>query len=158
MTAQNTQSKNTEQQEEQLPFLDRVLDRSQLSDTNDAQVATKIVFRIMRDMMPTSEIDRVESELQADAPKADMKIADLWNDLNVFVAFFSRVSPMRQLSIGYDTFMLRLKQEGQLPESVEPENVTHAVFSATKEELSNERASEIENFLPEKLKLMWQQA
>lgn len=148
----------TQTQEKQQTFIEKILDRSELSSENDAQVATKVVFREMRDMMPNEEIDRVEQELQVEAPKVNMSVADLWNDPNVMVAFFSRVSPMRRLSINYNTFMTRLKQEAALPESTSPESVAKAVFSATKEELSPERIAEIQSFLSEELQPVWQQA
>lgn len=142
----------------QKTFLEKVMSQTGLQTTNETQVATKVVFRILRDLMPTEEIDKVEQELKTEAPKADMEIADLWNDPNVMVAFFSRVSPLRQLSIDRDTFMLRLKQEGALPETAEPESVTRAVFSATKEELPQERITEVANLLPEGIRQLWEQA
>lgn len=145
-------------QEKQQTFIEKVIENSELQNINDAQAATKIVFRELRDMMPTDAIERTEQELQAEAPELNMSIAQLWIDPNVMVAFFSRISPLRQLSIGYDTFMLRLKQEAALPESASPETVAKAVFSATKAELSPERIKEIQGFLPDQLSQLWQQA
>jgi uncharacterized protein (DUF2267 family) len=54
--------------------------------------------------------------------------------------------------------MLRLKQEGALPETAEPESVTRAVFSATKEELPQERITEVANLLPDGIRQLWEQA
>ncbi len=142
---------------DQKTFIDKVLDKSGLQDVNDAQMASKIVFRIMRDLMPTDEIEQIEQELQADAPKADMKIADLWNDPNVMVAFFSRISPLRQLNISSDTFLLRLKQEGQLPKETDPKVVAKAVFSAMQDELPQQRTDEIAQFLPDEIRQLWVQ-
>ncbi|MBE9156341.1 hypothetical protein IQ265_05785 [Nodosilinea sp. LEGE 06152] len=59
------------------------------------------------------------------------------------VAFFSRISPAQNLHIKPDTFMLRLKQEGTLPEEVSPEEVAGAVFSATKKILPPQRNQDI---------------
>lgn len=143
---------------EQKPFLEKVIENSSLQTTNEAQVATKVVFRILRDLMPTNEIERIEQELQAQAPKADMQIADLWNDPNVMVAFFSRISPLRQLSISSETFLLRLKQEGQLPTNADPKVVTQAIFSATQDELPEQRINEIAQFLPDEIRQLWEQA
>jgi len=145
---------------EQKPFLQRVIDRCELSTTNDAQVASKVVFRLLRDMMPTQEVDKLEAELKESAKDTDsVNVGDLWGDPNVMVAFFSRVSPLRQLGISYGTFMLRLKQEGALPAGIAPEEVTRAVFSATKEDLPAERISEISSFLSDsQIRQMWEQA
>ncbi|MEB3359052.1 MAG: DUF2267 domain-containing protein [Synechococcales bacterium] len=145
---------------EQKPFLQRVIDRCELTSTNDAQVASKVVFRLLRDMMPTQEVQKVEAELKESAQDTkNVNVGDLWGDPNVMVAFFSRVSPLRQLGINYGTFMLRLKQEGALPEGIAPENVTQAVFSATKEDLPVERVSEISRFISDdQIRQMWEQA
>ena len=145
---------------EQKPFLERVVERSSLKTTTDAQAAAKVVFRIMRDLMPTDEIETIEKDLQPQEakPNDDMQVVDLWNDPNVMVAFFSRISPIRQLSIDSDTFFLRLNQEGQLQQEADPKAVTQAVFSATKEELSSQRISEIAGFLPDEVRQLWEQA
>lgn len=144
--------------EKQKTFLEKVMEASSLETTNDAQVAVKVVFRLLRDLMPTDEIKRIEQELQGQAPKADMTIADLWNDPNVMVAFFSRISPLRQLSISSGTFLLRLQQEGELPKNADPEVVTRAIFSATKDELPQQQIDEIAQFLPDDIRQLWAQA
>ncbi len=143
---------------EQKTFTDKVLEKSGLQTENDVQVAAKIVFRILRDLMPTDEIKKIEQALQVDAPKADMQIADLWSDPNVMVAFFSRISPIRQLDISSETFLLRLQQEGQLPKETDPKAVTQAVFSATQDELPQQRIDEIAGFLPDEIRQLWEQA
>ena len=55
-------------------------------------------------------------------------------------------------------FMLRLQQEGTLPDGVSPENVTAAVFSATKEILPAERNQQIAATLPGEIRQIWEQA
>ncbi|MEO0409774.1 MAG: DUF2267 domain-containing protein, partial [Cyanobacteria bacterium P01_A01_bin.135] len=93
------------------------------------------------------------------APDGSQQVADLWADPNVMVAFFSRVSPLRPLTIGYQTAMLRLEQEGGLPDTIKPEKVAMAIFSATKAELSQDRQQAIAQFLPsDGLRQMWEQA
>jgi hypothetical protein len=68
----------------------------------------------------------------------------------------SRIRP--PLIIKSDTFLFRIRQEAGLPQGVEPETVIKAVFSATKDELSEERVQEIAGFLPDKILELWQQA
>jgi uncharacterized protein (DUF2267 family) len=41
---------------------------------------------------------------------------------------------------------------------VDPETVVKAVFSATKDELSEERVKEIAGFLPDKIRQLWEEA
>lgn len=142
-------------QEKQKSFLEKVIERSELQSDNDAQVATKVVFRILRDLMPRDQVDRIAQELHQEAPRANMEIADLWNDPNVMVAFFSRISPFQQLSINSDTFLLRLDQEGALPKGANAENVTQAVFSALKDELPQQKSAEIAQYLPEGIRRLW---
>ena len=144
--------------EQQQTFLETVINQSELQTENEAQVASKVVFRILRDLMPTDQIDQISSELHQEAPKADMEIADLWNDPNVMVAFFSRISPLRQLSINSDTFLLRLSQEGALPRNADAKSVTRAVFSALKQALPVQKSSEVSQYLPDEIGQIWQQA
>lgn len=143
---------------EQKDFLEKIVSRSSLKNANDAQAASKVVFRLLRDMMPTDEIERIEQDLEKQAPNDDMTIADVWHDPNVMVAFFSRISPLRQLSINSGTFFLRLQQEGALPSNSDPKAVTQAVFSATKEELPQSRIDEIAQFLPDEVRQLWERA
>jgi uncharacterized protein (DUF2267 family) len=145
-------------EQQQTSFLETVIEQSELQTNNEAQVASKVVFRILRDLMPTEQIDRISAELHEEAPRADMEIADLWNDPNVMVAFFSCISPLRKLSIGSDTFLLRLNQEGALPREADARNVTKAVFTALKQSLPEQKASEVRRYLPDEIGQLWQQA
>lgn len=142
---------------EQKPFLEKVVENSPLNDTNEAQVATKVVFRLLRDLMPTDEIEQLEEEFEGQKSGAETSMDELWDDPNVMVAFFSRISPLRQLSINASTFFLRLKQEGALPKDADPKAVTKAIFSATQDELSQPRIDEIAQFLPDEIRQLWEQ-
>lgn len=145
-------------QQTQQSFLDKVMERSGLQNPNDAQRAANIVFRILRDMMLNKTSDQIEKDLKERAPESEQEVVDLWRDPNVMVAFFSRISPAQNLHIKPQTFMLRLKQEGALPEGFSPESVTGAVFSATKEILPSERNREIAALLPGEIRQIWEQA
>lgn len=144
------------------PFLEKVMRKGSLSDLFDARDITEVVFRTMRDMMTTEASDRVANELHEQAEPSTNKtlqqyeVADLWQDTNPLVAFLSRVRP--PLVIKSDTFIRRITQEGGLPPQTDAETVIKAVFSATKDELSPERVREIANFLPDKIRDMWEQA
>lgn len=142
----------------QQSFLDKVIERSSLQTTNDAERATNIVFRILRDMMLNKTNDQIEQDLKERAPEAEQEVVDLWQDPNVMVAFFSRISPAQNLHIKPGVFMLRLQQEGALPEGVPPEEVAGAVFSATKEILPPERNQEIATALPGEIRQIWDRA
>ncbi len=148
----------TSQTQKQQLFLDKVLERSSLQTLNDAQRATQIVFRILRDMMLNKTSDQIEKDLKQRAPEGEREVIDLWRDPNIMVAFFSRISPVQNLHIKPGTFMLRLKQEGALPEEVAPEEVAQAVFSATKEILPEERNQEIAELLPGEIRQIWERA
>lgn len=144
---------------EQKAFLQKVIDQSDLKSTNDAQSATEVLFRILRDMIPNEDVQKIEQELQTAATKGNTQVAELWTDPNVMVAFFSRVSPLRTLKISYGTAMLRLQQEAALPEGIKSEQVAIAIFSATKAELSDERIQDVANCLSDDgLRQMWKQA
>lgn len=143
----------------QTPFLEKVINRSPLTTENQAQTATNVLFRILRDLMPTSAANRVADELRGkEDPQAEMELKDLWKDTNVMVSFFSQISPVQQLSIRPATFFLRLQQEAALPSDADPKEVTRAIFSAVKEELSLERAQEVSGFLPDEIRQIWDQA
>ncbi len=144
-----------------MPFLEKIMYKGNLSDVFDARDITEVVFRTMRDMMTNEAVDRVESELHKQAEPTQDKalqneIADLWKDTNPLVSFLSRIRP--PLIIKSDTFLFRISQEASLPQAVEPEMVVKAVFSATKDELSQERVKEIAGFLPDKILELWEQA
>lgn len=148
----------TAQTQHQQSFLEKVLERSHLQTINEAQRATQIVFRILRDMMLNKTSDQIEQDLKARSPELEQEVIDLWKDPNVMVAFFSRISPAQNLHIKPKTFMLRLKEEGALPEGVPPEEVAGAVFSATKEILPPERNQAIAALLPGEIRQIWEHA
>jgi len=144
-----------------MPFLEKVMFKGELEDIFDARDITEVVFRTMRDMMTTEASDRVADELHKEAEPTEDKalqneIADLWKDTNPIVSFLSRIRP--PLIIKSDTFLFRIRQEAGLPQGVEPETVIKAVFSATKDELSEDRVKEIAGFLPGEIRQMWEQA
>ncbi|ACB53519.1 hypothetical protein cce_4171 [Crocosphaera subtropica ATCC 51142] len=144
-----------------LSFLEKVMARANLTDIYEAREMTEIVYRTMRDLVPTKTIDNVASELNTKAVESNQKqleedIADLWKDTNPIVAWISRIrSP---LDIDDQLFIRRVEQEGAMPERTTGEIVVKAVFAATKEELSQERITELSGFLPGKIKEMWEQA
>jgi len=142
-------------------FLKKVMVRGELEDLYDARDVAEVVFRTMRDMMPTEVSDRVAAELQGEVIATQDKalqndVADLWKDTNPVVRFLSRVRP--PLVIEPETFLFRIHQEAGLSNGVEPEVAIAAVFSAVKAELSQERIDEITGFLPGTIKQMWRRA
>ncbi|HHP7232049.1 MAG TPA: DUF2267 domain-containing protein [Xenococcaceae cyanobacterium] len=149
--AQQTQDKNQ-------AFLDKVIANTNLQTINEAQTATKVVFRILRDLLPREEVDKLADELREDAPQADMEIKDLFKDTNPMVSFFSYISPIQQLNISKGIFLLRLQQEGAIRSDADAEQVALAVFSATKEELSQEQIDNVSKSLGDDLSTLWQQA
>ena len=150
--AEQTQEKNK-------AFLDKVIAETNLKTVNEAQTATKVVFRILRDLLPREEIDKLADELREDAPKADMEIKDLFKDTNPMVSFFSYISPIQQLNIDRDTFMLRLRQEGAVRHDTDAEAVTKAVFGATKAEISSEQIENVAKCISDdEIRALWQQA
>ena len=147
---------------ENTPFLEKVMLKGELEDIFDARDLTNVVYRTMRDLMTTEASKAVESELHEEAEenaknkRLQDEIADLWHDDNPIVAWLSRIRP--PLKFDADTFIFRIEKEGGLPKGTTGEKVINAVFSATKEELSSERSSEIAQFLPGKIKDMWESA
>ncbi|MBD1876466.1 DUF2267 domain-containing protein [Nodosilinea sp. FACHB-131] len=133
-------------------FLEKVRTKGNLKDLKEARNATKVVYRTMRDVMSNEAIDRVADELDDNAPD---KVEDLWEDTNPLVSFLSHIRP--NLHISPDNFLVRLRQEGNLP-GADAETIITAVFSATKDELSQERVQEVAEFLPGKISEMWQAA
>ncbi|MBD2595356.1 DUF2267 domain-containing protein [Nostoc spongiaeforme FACHB-130] len=153
--------------EKNLPFLEKVKQNSGLADLYDARDITEVVFRVMRDLMTTEAADRVEDELHKPAEETEdkslqMEIAELWHDTNPIVSFLSRVRPPWQgpgiFKIDSDRFLFRVANEGTMPPNVDREQVVKAVFSATKDELSQERIAEIASWLPGRVRQLWEEA
>ncbi|HEY9810981.1 MAG TPA: DUF2267 domain-containing protein [Halomicronema sp.] len=153
--------------EDHRSFLEKVMQQGGLADPYDARDMTEIVYRVMRDMMTTEAADRVEGELHEKVMETDekvlqMEISDIWKDSNPLVRFLSRVRPPWQgpgiFKINSDRFLFRVANEGGQP-IVDRERVIKAVFSATKDELSEERIKEIAGWLPEgRVRELWQEA
>jgi uncharacterized protein (DUF2267 family) len=150
-----------------MPFLEKVMVNGHLEDIFDARDITELVYRTMRDLMTTEASDRVEAELHKEVLPTDDKtlqkeIADLWKDTNPLVGLLSRVRPPWQgpapFVIDSNLFIFRVEQEGPLPSGVKPETAIAAVFSATKDELSEERIQEIAGFLPDRILKIWESA
>ncbi|BAY85112.1 hypothetical protein NIES267_46100 [Calothrix parasitica NIES-267] len=144
-----------------MPFLEKVMLKGNLNDIFDARDISEVVFRTMRDMMSNEASERVSQELHEPAEPTKNKalqneIADLWKDTNPIVAFLSKVRP--PLKIDSDTFLFRVRQEGGLQKGVDERMVVKSVFSATKEELSQERIKEVEGFLPDTILELWKAA
>jgi uncharacterized protein (DUF2267 family) len=147
--------------EKDTPFLEKVQIRANLPDIFDARDLTVIIFRTMRDLMNSDSMQRVEQELHTEAASTENKslqaeIAELWKDTNPIVSFLSQVRP--PLNIDGDLFLQRIRQEGSLPKNVDPETAVEAVFTATKDELSNERIQEIAGCLPNRIRQIWEKA
>jgi uncharacterized protein (DUF2267 family) len=144
------------------PFLEKVAFKAELPDIFDARDLTNVVYRTMRDLMPKDLSKAVESELHeeieenAQNKRLQDEIADLWKDDNPLVAWISKVRPT--LKFDADTFIFRIEQEGGLPRGTTGEKVINAVFSATKEELSEDVEKQVSEFLPGKIKDMWEAA
>ncbi|PPS40634.1 DUF2267 domain-containing protein [Chroococcidiopsis sp. TS-821] len=156
-----------------MPFLEKVMIKGGLEDIFDTRDVVEVVYRVMRDLMPTDAIERVESELHEEAlPTEDkalqMEIADLWKDTNPIVGFLSRVRPPFKkhggpglFNIDDDRFLFRVKNESPMAATgydIDREQVVSAVFSATKDELSEERIKEIAEYLPGKVRQLWEEA
>lgn len=144
------------------PFLEEVALKAELPDIFDAKDLSNIVYRTMRDLMPTEASKAVEAELHeeieegATNKRLQDEIADLWKDDNPIVAWLSKVRP--PLKFDADTFIFRIEKEGGLPRGTTGEKVINAVFSATKQELSDDTKKQISQFLPGKIKDMWEAA
>ncbi|MGB7088355.1 MAG: DUF2267 domain-containing protein [Phormidesmis sp.] len=130
-------------------FLEKVMQKSDLPDIYDARDITIVVFRALRDLMTTEAADRTGAAFD------DEKIAKLWRDDNPIAATLSKLRP--PLNVDTKTFLRRIGQEAGLPKNVTAESVVIAVFSTVRDELSPERTQEISSFLPDGLKVMWEQ-
>ena len=142
-------------------FLKKVMLKGNIEDIYDARDITEVVFRTMRDLMTTEAQEDVASDLHTSTMETDKKtlsgeIADLWADSNPIVRFLSKVRP--PLKFSDETFLFRIEKEGGIPKDTGPKTVVKAVFSATKEELSPERVSEVAEFLPGQVRTLWEEA
>ena len=144
------------------PFLEEVALKAELPDIFDARDLTNLVYRTMRDLMTNEASQAVESELHdeveegAKNKRLQDEISDLWKDDNPIVAWLSKVRP--PLKFDADTFIFRIEKEGGLPKNTTGEKVINAVFSATKQELSDDVKKQVSQFLPGKIKDMWEAA
>lgn len=138
---------------EQTPFLEKIKDKGNLKNLKEARHAAEVVYRSMRDVMPNEAVDRVSEEL--DDQETPETAENLWTDTNPLVYFLSRVRP--QLDIKPENFLVRLRQEANLP-GADAETIIKAVFAATKDELSQDRIDEISSYLPGEISEFWQQA
>ena len=144
-----------------MDFLEKVRIRGELEDIFDARDLAEVVFRTMRDLMPTETVDRVSEELAEPALETKQKalqqdVVDLWQDTNPIVSFLSQVRPT--LKFDSETFLFRIQQEGGLQRHISPEKATAAVFTAAKAELSSARIDEIAKFLPAGICELWAKA
>jgi uncharacterized protein (DUF2267 family) len=144
------------------PFLEEVALKAELPDIFDARDLTNVVYRTMRDLMPNEASKAIEAELHNEAEKGATnkrlqdEIADLWKDDNPIVSWLSKVRPT--LKFDADTFIYRVEKEGGVPRGTTGEKVINAVFSATKEELSDGAKKQVAEFLPGRIKDMWESA
>ena len=130
-------------------FLEQVMQKANFSDIYDARDSTIVVFRTMRDMMPTKMSDRIEAAF------SNREIAKLWKDDNLIVRLLSRLRP--PLKIESEIFMRRIAQEASVPKDVTPQGVAIAVFSTVRNELPADIVQEISGYLPDGVKVLWEQ-
>ncbi|MBN8563762.1 MAG: DUF2267 domain-containing protein [Leptolyngbya sp. UWPOB_LEPTO1] len=150
------------------PFLEKVALKGGFSDLYDARDVTEVVFRTMRDMMTNEAVEHVSEELHVPLDEGNpdrtlytatplaTEVSDLWEDTNPIVHFLSHIRP--PLKIKSETFLFRVRQEGGLQPNTSPEQVVSAVFSATKDELSQDRIQEVASFLPDEIRHLWETA
>jgi len=144
------------------PFLEEVALKAELPDIFDARDLTNVVYRTMRDLMSNEVSEAVASELHdeiedgAKNKRLQDEISALWKDDNPIVAWLSKVRPV--LKFDADTFIRRIEKEGGMPRGTTGEKVINAVFSATKEELSDDVKKQVAEFLPGKIQDMWETA
>ncbi|NEZ59029.1 DUF2267 domain-containing protein [Adonisia turfae] len=135
--------------ESQKGFLEQIMQKANFPDIYDARDTTVVVFRTMRDMMTTEASDRIEAAF------SNQEIAKLWRDDNPIVRLISRLRP--PLKIDSEIFMRRITQEGSVPKDVTPQGVTIAVFSTVRNELPADIVQEISGYLPDGVKVLWEQ-
>ncbi|PIG93280.1 DUF2267 domain-containing protein [Gloeocapsopsis sp. IPPAS B-1203] len=159
-----------------MPFLEKVMIKGGFEDIFDARDVTEVIYRAMRDLMPTETSDQVEKELHKEVlPTEDkalqMEIADLWRDTNPIVGFLSRIrapfdhsnrhNPTDISNVNDERFLTRVKNESPMAATgydIDRDQAVKAVFAATKEELSEERSQEIAQYLPGKVRQLWEEA
>lgn len=142
-------------------FLEKVVLKGELPDIFEARDITTVIYRTLRDLMTTETAKAVEADLHNEATRSDnsrlpQEVAELWRDSNPLVQWLSSIRP--PLKIDADTFLFRIKQEGCIPRGTTSEKVVTAVFSATKAELPEDRAKQVADCLPGKIRDMWQAA
>ena len=133
-------------------FLETVALKAGLDSTYDARDISEVVFRSIRDLMPTEASNRIASELDG---KSD-SLAQLWRDTNPLVRWLSQVRPV--LEIKDEVFLTRIQQEAGVPLYVDAADVLMAVFEGIKEILSSESTSEIARHLPGQIRVAWNRA
>ena len=144
------------------PFLEEIALKAELTDIFDARDLANLVYRTMRDLMPNETSEAVAAELHdeieegAKNKRLQDEISDLWKDDNPIVSWISKVRP--PLKFDADTFIFRIEKEGGMPRGTSGEKVINAVFAATKEELSDDVIKQVSQFLPGKIKDMWEAA
>ena len=144
------------------PFLEEIALKAELTDIFDARDLANLVYRTMRDLMPNETSEAVAAELHdeieegAKNKRLQDEISDLWKDDNPLVSWISKVRP--PLKFDADTFIFRIEKEGGMPRGTSGEKVINAVFAATKEELSDDVIKQVSQFLPGKIKDMWETA
>ncbi len=144
-----------------MDFLKKVMLKGNIPSIYDARDLTEVVFRTMRDLMTTKAADDVATELHTEASSTEKKaaqeeVAYLWQDSNPLVRLLSKIRPA--LKFDDDTFFFRIEKEGGLPKTTGPQTVVKAVFGATKDELSTEKIAEIAEFMPGKVRQLWEEA
>jgi uncharacterized protein (DUF2267 family) len=130
-------------------FLEKVMQKASLPDIYDARDITIVVLRALRDLLSTEASERTAAAFD------DEQIAQLWQDDNPIVAALAKLRP--PLKVNTETFLRRVRQEGGVPKDVSPEAAVIAVFSTVREELPPEQLKEISSYLPDGLKVMWEQ-
>ena len=133
-------------------FLEAVAVNAGLDSTYDARDIAEVVFRSIRDLMPTEAFNRIASELDG---KSD-SLAQLWRDTNPLVRWLRQLRPV--LEIKDEVFLTRIQQEAGVPLYVNAADVMEAVFAGIKELLSSEAKSEIARHLPGQIRVAWNRA
>ncbi|WP_017327126.1 DUF2267 domain-containing protein [Synechococcus sp. PCC 7336] len=140
-------------------FLEAVAANGGLDSTYDARDIAEVVFRSIRDLMPTEASNRIAAELDEIESGLDLQtgsIAQLWRDTNPLVRWLSQVRA--PLDVRDEMFLRRIQEEAGVPKNVGATDVTIAVFGAIKAVLSSESNSEIAQYLPGQVRFAWNRA